>query len=292
MADGQRPEIASVGRNAPCPCGSGRRYKECHGALATSSPPVQHASNAWIPEALRDGASAQDNGRFAEAAQAYRRVVAADPSNFAATHGLCLVECELGHRQQALALMKRAIELRPDLRALRKNLRYLEALPAMETEICRVVFARMLPRVDTAFDTTRFAAGPIVHIVTAVCEEAELEAVARVVASSRGSPVQRWCDAGIDSIEDIEARRRLTADDHPNGGWVVFVGSVRSPAAWLRQAEAAGVVLVATRDEPCALIDRTDEFSAAGYVRPALLCATSALARRLGVPATAVLEPQ
>jgi uncharacterized protein YecA (UPF0149 family) len=20
-------------RNAPCPCGSGRRYKECHGAL-------------------------------------------------------------------------------------------------------------------------------------------------------------------------------------------------------------------------------------------------------------------
>jgi preprotein translocase subunit SecA len=23
-----------VGRNAPCPCGSGRKYKHCHGALA------------------------------------------------------------------------------------------------------------------------------------------------------------------------------------------------------------------------------------------------------------------
>jgi preprotein translocase subunit SecA len=23
-----------VGRNEPCPCGSGRKYKHCHGALA------------------------------------------------------------------------------------------------------------------------------------------------------------------------------------------------------------------------------------------------------------------
>ena len=25
-----------VGRNEPCPCGSGRKYKHCHGALAGS----------------------------------------------------------------------------------------------------------------------------------------------------------------------------------------------------------------------------------------------------------------
>ncbi len=24
----------NVGRNAPCPCGSGRKYKQCHGRLA------------------------------------------------------------------------------------------------------------------------------------------------------------------------------------------------------------------------------------------------------------------
>jgi preprotein translocase subunit SecA len=28
-ADG--PEYANVGRNAPCPCGSGRKFKQCHG---------------------------------------------------------------------------------------------------------------------------------------------------------------------------------------------------------------------------------------------------------------------
>ena len=33
---GDDPESwkAVVSRNAPCPCGSGRKYKHCHGALA------------------------------------------------------------------------------------------------------------------------------------------------------------------------------------------------------------------------------------------------------------------
>ena len=33
---GQAPRARSdkVGRNAPCPCGSGRKYKKCHGATA------------------------------------------------------------------------------------------------------------------------------------------------------------------------------------------------------------------------------------------------------------------
>jgi preprotein translocase subunit SecA len=26
-----------VGRNEPCPCGSGKKYKHCHGALARES---------------------------------------------------------------------------------------------------------------------------------------------------------------------------------------------------------------------------------------------------------------
>jgi FkbM family methyltransferase len=32
--------VSAVGRNAPCPCGSGKRYKECHGALASTVPSV------------------------------------------------------------------------------------------------------------------------------------------------------------------------------------------------------------------------------------------------------------
>ncbi len=28
-----RPPWAGTGRNAPCPCGSGRKYKHCHGRI-------------------------------------------------------------------------------------------------------------------------------------------------------------------------------------------------------------------------------------------------------------------
>jgi len=39
-AEGQRPQgtvhrDAKVGRNDPCPCGSGKKYKKCHGAAVT-----------------------------------------------------------------------------------------------------------------------------------------------------------------------------------------------------------------------------------------------------------------
>jgi preprotein translocase subunit SecA len=40
-AEGQRPQAATVhregkvGRNDPCPCGSGKKYKKCHGAAVT-----------------------------------------------------------------------------------------------------------------------------------------------------------------------------------------------------------------------------------------------------------------
>jgi preprotein translocase subunit SecA len=30
----KRPVVARVGRNDPCPCGSGKKYKVCHGKLA------------------------------------------------------------------------------------------------------------------------------------------------------------------------------------------------------------------------------------------------------------------
>ena len=33
---------AAVGRNSPCPCGSGRRYKDCHGS-------VQPAGTGFAP---------------------------------------------------------------------------------------------------------------------------------------------------------------------------------------------------------------------------------------------------
>jgi preprotein translocase subunit SecA len=30
----QRQKTVTVGRNEPCPCGSGKKYKNCHGRIA------------------------------------------------------------------------------------------------------------------------------------------------------------------------------------------------------------------------------------------------------------------
>ena len=34
LAGGAAAAVPRVGRNDPCPCGSGKKYKHCHGALA------------------------------------------------------------------------------------------------------------------------------------------------------------------------------------------------------------------------------------------------------------------
>jgi preprotein translocase subunit SecA len=33
-----RRSVPKVGRNDPCPCGSGKKYKKCHGSAAAPAP--------------------------------------------------------------------------------------------------------------------------------------------------------------------------------------------------------------------------------------------------------------
>ena len=112
--------MQEVPRNAPCPCGSKRRYKDCHGAidgalLAPSPPAPQIASvTQQVPSAYRaPGAEwarlseiEQDEcgalmaralehqlaERFDEAAEAYAAVLGRAPHTHDALHmlGVCL----------------------------------------------------------------------------------------------------------------------------------------------------------------------------------------------------------
>ena len=33
-SEAKEPDTPRVGRNEPCPCGSGKKYKQCHGKLS------------------------------------------------------------------------------------------------------------------------------------------------------------------------------------------------------------------------------------------------------------------
>lgn len=106
---------APVGRNAPCPCGSGKRYKECHGRL--------QAQSADAPEAVLAGALAShQRGALDEAERGYRRLLAADPRHAAATHYLGLVAWQRGDPAAAEPALRESIAIDPGVADFHNNL--------------------------------------------------------------------------------------------------------------------------------------------------------------------------
>ncbi|HVF64246.1 MAG TPA: glycoside hydrolase family 99-like domain-containing protein [Casimicrobiaceae bacterium] len=106
---------APASRNAPCACGSGRRYKECHGALAGPAP--ASTLNGILDAAL----AAQRASRIADAIDGYERALALAPDHFDALHMLGVARFQCGDFEEALALVERALVQRPDDEGARFN---------------------------------------------------------------------------------------------------------------------------------------------------------------------------
>lgn len=105
---------APVARNAPCPCGSGLRFKECHG-----KPDGAPASTeALIPRALQ----LHQQGRIDDAERLYRRVLAADGGNAIATHYLGMVAWHRGDLAGAERLMRAALAREASIPDFHNNL--------------------------------------------------------------------------------------------------------------------------------------------------------------------------
>jgi len=77
---------AAPRRNAPCPCGSGKRYKDCHGALV--APSDRPARDIAMRQRMEAAAAAQRAGSYAEAIALYESVLATSPRTFGAVHML------------------------------------------------------------------------------------------------------------------------------------------------------------------------------------------------------------
>ncbi len=112
----------AIGRNAPCPCGSGRRYKACCGAAGAPAPATQGGAppvGALMTRAL----TLQRDGRLAEAAALYRAALAREPDLPDAVHMLGAIELETGEYTAALRHLHRAAALIDwKLPAVRHNL--------------------------------------------------------------------------------------------------------------------------------------------------------------------------
>jgi predicted O-linked N-acetylglucosamine transferase (SPINDLY family) len=121
-------------RNAPCPCGSGRRYKECHGALAEAA--LSTAARIDPRQMIAQALAAVGRSDFDAAERAARAVGAADPRHPDAAHVLALVALAQRRFADAIDACDRAIAVLPDhaafhatrARALIGKRRHAEAL--------------------------------------------------------------------------------------------------------------------------------------------------------------------
>ena len=119
----------SIRRNDPCPCGSGRRYKECHGKTQPSTPSTPLLDTAGAAVALNvakavgiDPAQAEfhrtlarsrlANGEFADAAASARRAIAIDATN-ADSWVILGLGLEKAEPEAALAAWKEAVTFAP-----------------------------------------------------------------------------------------------------------------------------------------------------------------------------------
>ncbi|MEP7183942.1 MAG: tetratricopeptide repeat protein [Betaproteobacteria bacterium] len=101
-------------RNAPCPCGSGRRYKDCHGALAAAGPDATAAASGDGEVHFNRGNVLRERGDVAGAIAAYEAALAADPGQPATLNNLGLAHAAAGDAERAAASFRAAVDADPD----------------------------------------------------------------------------------------------------------------------------------------------------------------------------------
>ena len=134
--------MSKVGRNDPCPCGSGKKYKKCcmmkDEARRVDASPNADASlvssderdrrhpsparAAEIQNAFGRACNHLDRSEFDRAAGAFRSVLRLDPAHYKALTGLgrCLIE--MGMPAEARRCFEKALEIKPDYAQARINL--------------------------------------------------------------------------------------------------------------------------------------------------------------------------
>jgi tetratricopeptide (TPR) repeat protein len=104
--------MTPVGRNDPCLCGSGKRYKHCCGG-------AQKSTGAAVPREpaieaqgfMRAALSAQEARRLDEAERLYRDALALSPDAADALHMLGVIRYERQDYDEARSLILRALDL-------------------------------------------------------------------------------------------------------------------------------------------------------------------------------------
>ncbi|QHE89199.1 methyltransferase domain-containing protein [Hydrogenophaga sp. BPS33] len=103
--------MSAVGRNEPCPCYSGKKYKHC--CMTRSSTPLAAGEATSPVDALNVAWSFFESGQATEAANLCRTVLRSDATQPDALYLLGVLACESGNCWDALELFRKAALARP-----------------------------------------------------------------------------------------------------------------------------------------------------------------------------------
>ncbi|MFO1283500.1 MAG: SEC-C metal-binding domain-containing protein [Burkholderiales bacterium] len=247
-------------RNAACPCGSGRRFKDCHGSVA--SPGGRDDS---VVRAMGAALEAQKAGRLVEAIAAYDRVIERDPDLFDAWHmrGVAYLQCldfDAAERD-----IRQALVLAPGFAAARANLRLVingRQVAADEVELCRRLLPRYAPlAVDPpVHPLDGVVAGDRVFVIDAADRADVADALDRE-AMARGALITRAAVSSGRTLDDGVASELVAQGA---GAMVVYVGTGRPFGDWILRARPRALVMVVVGGDLLAFVDRLREASGQG----------------------------
>jgi predicted O-linked N-acetylglucosamine transferase (SPINDLY family) len=104
---------SKVGRNDPCPCGSGKKYKQCCQTKIAPAAAATPLPTVAVPQAIREAMAHHQAGRWHEAEVIYQQVLQVEPNHPDALHLLGVLASQAGMHDIAVELIRHAINVHP-----------------------------------------------------------------------------------------------------------------------------------------------------------------------------------
>lgn len=198
--------MSAPGRNAPCPCGSGRKFKQCCGH-PKSAATVPRSNTTPLPAKalIREAARLNTAGRAAEAVALLQQAIQAEPDSGAPFLALGIILEDAGDRSQAITCFKRAVTLTPALAEAHARLGGLLAMTGFREDAVRHLNSAAAAAPNTVFGLVcRARAFLVVDNLT----DAEVWARRAVTLDPRHAEANRMLGA----IQSIHGRFDEAAD--------------------------------------------------------------------------------
>jgi glycosyltransferase involved in cell wall biosynthesis len=309
---------AAVSRNEPCPCGSGKRFKDCHGSLAAGPEPAPvppHRSRYRAPASEWAGLGAEDcdrlgtlmeqairhqrEQRMRDAERLYRAVLEEAPRTHDALHMLGVVRLGLGDFTDAERLIRSAMLLRPRYAAIESNWALVrQAIASRDRHGVETLCEHALPLLFPSMDQPKrpehaaFAAhrGPAraLHIVgTATHPGSESAWITRRLTELLASfePVLWHASDAPTANGPWQQLDRHVLDAatgrHPQDGCVLLTSVECDTDSWLRNPVDRVLVFMQSA-APSAYLERLRRIAADGARAVTLVFESHAVARRFG----------